>query len=430
LEAWGFEGGGAWGELEAEAVKGVFPDYASADFAAYLRIVDSTNPMHRLWSDSPWLKYGLAHGCYWRKCAFCDTELEYVADFARCDVEALMEAAGAAAARTGLSGIHFVDEAMPMASLLEFARLNRIRAAKEGDSRAFSFWGNVRFDASWTQDRCELLAASGLVAVSGGIEIATSRGLEMTDKGFDLKSLVRTLVAMRRAGLLVHAYLIYGFPGQDATDIVDSAEFCRQLFASGLVDSAFWHRFVLTRHSRMYAEWKAGGRPGLVPEDRPWSFANNDLGFEGEADFDVWDEPLASSLAAWMEGRGLDRPIGAWFRRGAPRPTIGKDLAEALIGEAEEALDGEGPKEEGTAVWVGGAPAAVRLGRGRSSLRWAYRGEMKNLELADRLAEKAAAILGDQGSRLDGRKFSELRTELGLGKPQLDELVSSGLLVV
>jgi len=120
-----------------------------------------------------------------------------------------------------------------MASLLEFARLNRIRAAK--GVRAFSFWGNVRFDASWTPARCELLAASGLVAVSGGIEIATSRGLEMTDKGFDLPSLVRTLVAMRRAGLLVHAYLIYGFPGQDAVDIVDSAEFCRQLFASGLV---------------------------------------------------------------------------------------------------------------------------------------------------------------------------------------------------
>jgi len=339
-----------------------------------------------------------------------------------------MEAAGAASERTGLSGIHFVDEAMPMASLLEFARLNRIRAAK--GVRAFSFWGNVRFDASWTPARCELLAASGLVAVSGGIEIATSRGLEMTDKGFDLPSLVRTLVAMRRAGLLVHAYLIYGFPGQDAVDIVDSAEFCRQLFASGLVDSAFWHRFVLTRHSRMYGEWKAGGRPGLKPRDKPWSFANNDLGFEGEEDYGIWDEPLAAALAAWMEGKGLERPIGAWCRRGAPKPTIGKGLVESLIGEAEKALDGAGAGRGALAVWAGGAPAAVRHGKAKSSLRWVYRGEMMSLEMGSGLAEKAAALLGQPDLRLEGRKFSELRAELGLEDAKLRELLESGLLVV
>ena len=294
--------------------------------------------MHRLWSDSPWLKYRLAHGCYWARCEFCDTELDYVAGYARSDLDAVFAAADEASARTGLYGLHFVDEAMPMAALLDFAGRNRERAAS--GKTPFHFWGNVRFDASWTADRCEYLAASGLVAVSGGVEIATERGLEMTDKGFDLAGLARCLVAMRESGLLVHAYLIYGFPGQDRGSIVDSAEVCRQLFASGLIDSAFWHRFVLTRHSRMYREWRDGGRPGLGPRDESRPFASNDLAFEGEEAYDEYDGPLAAVLESWMRGSAADEPAGRSLEeaglRGASRAgSIEPGLAESLIAAAE-----------------------------------------------------------------------------------------------
>jgi len=426
--------------IEREAVVGVFPDYRSADFRAYLRVVDSGNPMHRLWSDTPWLKYGLAHGCYWRRCSFCDTELEYVADFARTRTGALFDAAEKAGARTGLYGIHFVDEAMPMAALLDFARANRARAA--AGARPFSFWGNVRFDSSWTQGRCEYLAASGLVAVSGGIEIATERGLEMTDKGFDLPSLVRTLVAMRRSGILVHAYLIYGFPGQPKSDIVDSAEFCRQLFASGLVDSAFWHRFVLTRHSRMYREWKEGKRPGLEPSDKAWSFANNDLAFKGEAAFDRFDAPLAASLASWMEGIDLEKPASAWFGKSSPPASIAGDFAETLIAAAEEALDEEldqaingaigqaSAAPGGIAHWVAGAPALKVDGPGKVGLTWAYRGELRSLELQPAVAKTLVAVLSSPGFRASGMPRAELFSRLALSRKAWAELFTAGLVLV
>ncbi len=455
--------------IERAALAAVAPDYRSADFGAFLRVVDSENPMHRLWSDTPWLKYYLAHGCYWRRCSFCDTELDYVADFARADVAAVMAAAAAAAERTGLFGIHFVDEALPMAALLEFARANRARgagaavgsdtvigsntgsAANPGAAalagsfaaaaalaapsgiaparrrRPFSFWGNVRFDASWTQGRCEFLAASGLMAVSAGIEIATARGLAMTDKGFDLAGLVRTLVAMRRAGLLVHAYLIYGFPGQPAADIVDSAEFCRQLFASGLVDSAFWHRFVLTRHSRMYRQWRDGDRPGLVPVDRPWTFANNDLAFEGERAFDRFDAPLAASLAAWMEGAELERPASTWFGRGAPRASIAPDFVETLIEKAEKALDAEAPAAGARAHWIAGIPFAKEASRGSARLSWAYRGEMVSLELPGADAARAAEILSAPELGYRGAPYAELAARLALPSEAMAELRASGV---
>jgi hypothetical protein len=434
---------------EMKALVSIAPNYASVDFDLYVQAVDSDNPMHRLWSDSPWLKYGLARGCYWRRCSFCDTSLEYVSLFAAADVAALCAAADEASARTGLYGIHFVDEAMPMAGLLAFARANKARSL--AGKRAFHFWGNVRFDSSWTEDACEFLAASGLVAVSGGIEIATEGGLEMTDKGFDLAGLVRTLVAMRRAGLLVHAYLIYGFPGQSRQDIVDSAEVCRQLFAAGLVDSAFWHRFVLTRHSKMYGEWLNGNRPGLEPVDRTWDFANNDLGFAGGEAFDEFDGPLAATLEAWMSGEGLERLAAgraarqleeAGLRRGrrdasdASRPSA--DLVERLVARAEGELDSSRPRREGQAHWVAGMPVLRAVDGRRSRLTWTYRGEARELTLPREAAPSVASTISALARESEGRPYADLSailaailaTELDMMPESLSELRTSGLVVV
>ena len=286
-----------------------------------------------------------------------------VSRFLLAETDSLLAAAGTASLRSGLYGLHFADEAMPMRALLAFADANRARP--RAGERAFHFWGNVRFDAAWTRDRCEYLAAAGLVAVSGGIEIATERGLEITDKGFDLAGLVRTLVAMKSAGLLVHAYLIYGFPGQSRIDIVESAEVCRQLFASGLVDSAFWHRFVLTRHSQMYAQWRAGRRPDLIPVERTRDFANNDLAFEGEEAFDDFDAPLSALLEAWMLGEGLDLPAPRGLEtaglRNIPRgESVVPDLVEGLIDKAQSSgtmADGWGAR------WVAASPFGELLSK-------------------------------------------------------------------
>ena len=438
---------GRFQALEERALAAVFPDYRSADFASYLQAVDSENPMHRMWSDAPWLKYRLAHGCYWKRCTFCDTELDYVGRYVPADLSALAAAADAAASRSRVFGIHFVDEAVPIAKLLQFARINRQRTAS--GARPFHYWGNVRFDASWTADRCELLAASGLVAVSGGIEIATEKGLEMTDKGFDFTGLVRTLVAMKRAGLLVHAYLIYGYPGQTEGDIVGSAEAVRQLFASGLVDSAFWHRFVLGRHSRMYAEWKAGTRPALRPIDPGGTFADNDLAFEGEQSYERFAAPLESALAAWMDGEEMQRPAATWFEETAPkqkrrtrpsdrpgstrRSSIAADLVEGLIGEVEKALDAAlpEPRPAQRAFWVAGLPSVEPPDSPghRARLSWICRGAVHEVRLPEPEAESLARVIGALSRTPDGLAWTSLAGEAGTAASSLPALRGRGLVV-
>jgi hypothetical protein len=461
VKAEGLDGGpgaewAAFAKVEDDALTRVSPDYASVDYGRYLGAMDSDNPMHRLWSDSPWLKYSLAHGCYWHRCSFCDTELDYVANFRPAAIEPLMEAADRASRRHGLYGVHFVDEAMPMASLLAFAVANRERAAR--GERPFHFWGNVRFDASWTEGRCEFLAASGLEAVSGGVEIATDAGLAMTNKGFSLAALVKTLVGMRRAGLLVHAYLIYGFPGQGFADIVDSAELVRELFASGLIDSAFWHRFVLTRGSSIMAEWRAGKRPGLSPIDRGGSFAANDLEFEGEAAFDVFDAPLAAVLEAWMSGEGLDLPareslaqaglpssaLGPAAHGASPARGTGRDArrgkddmgrVEGLIAAAEAELDKERlAAPRGRCHWVAGkadvrGAETARRGKAKARLVWAYRGECAELEgPEDELARLAETLA--LAARPEGIDAADLLSRLDATRDRLSALKSAGLVFV
>ena len=312
-------------QAEARDIPLIHPDYSGADFSQYLRIVDSPNPMHRLWNDTPWLKYRLAYGCYWKRCAFCDTELDYIKRYLSSDIDALLAAADIASARTGMYGIHFTDEAMPVKLVRAFADRNRAR------SRPFTFWGNARFDKTWTEEACAAAAAGGLVAVSGGIEIATGAGLQIVDKGFTLTDLIHSLLAFKRSGILVHAYLIYGFPGQSDQEIADSAEMVRALLAEGLIDSAFWHKFVLTRHSRLYARWEAGDVPALKPKLPPSRFAVNDLRFDGEERYDKWTAPLDSALAAWADHGESGTPLSQFLPRGLPRPKL--DVA-SVFGEA------------------------------------------------------------------------------------------------
>jgi hypothetical protein len=366
---------------DARALREVHPDYRGLDAKAYLPVAESGNAMHDLWSSATWIKQRLAYGCYWRKCSFCDTELDYVKGYRKVNVARAFEATSRARAETGLSGVHFTDEAMPAAALAEFARLAR----REG--RPLPFWGNVRYDRSWTQDLCAFLADSGLIAVSGGLESPTERGLALAGKGSTLEDMIGALVAFKSAGVMTHGYLMYGLPGQDDRDIADSAEVARQLFACGLLDSAFWHRFVLTRHSAMNRERLEGLRPGLRAIDGPFAFASNDLRVEGDSRYDEWDGILDALLAEWSRGDGLDAPIRVSIRGKQIAARTPPDLVES---RCEKALSLP-PSASGRAYWLGGA---IMTGDGR--LSWAHGAELAVAEgefPSDEAAEKIARLI-------------------------------------
>jgi len=283
------------------------PTWDGLPISDYLSTLDMLNPMHRLWSDGRWNKLTVAHGCYWKKCSFCDISLDYIGRYDTVAASTLVDRIEAIVQETGQTGFHFVDEAAPPKALKAMAEELLRRGV------VISWWGNIRFEKAFTPELCELLAASGCIAISGGLEVASDRLLNLMKKGVSVSQVARVTRAFSDVGILVHAYLMYGFPTQTIQDTVDALEYVRQMFEEGCIQSGFFHRFTCTVHSPV----------GKNPEDYgvrliplpPVTFAKNDIGFIDPTgvDHDSLGTGLNKGLYNFMHGVGLDADIRSWF---------------------------------------------------------------------------------------------------------------------
>ena len=298
----------------------------------YLSLLDLLNPMHRLWSDGRWNKLTVAHGCYWKKCSFCDVSLDYISRYEAASATLLVDRIEALRAETGESGFHFVDEAAPPKALKAAAQ-ELIRRRTQ-----ISWWGNIRFEKTYTPELCTLLAESGCIAVSGGLEVASDRLLALMKKGVTVAQVARVTRAFTDAGIMVHAYLMYGFPTQTIAETVDSLEYVRQLFAAGCLQSGYFHRYTCTVHSPVGRDPAAYG-VRLI--ERPHAgFARNDIGFDDGLGVDhaALGRALANAAYNFMHGVALERPVHEWFAevlpQRVPRTRVARDYVRRALGDS------------------------------------------------------------------------------------------------
>jgi hypothetical protein len=301
------------------------PTYDGLPLNDYLSLLDMLNPMHRLWSDGRWNKLTVAHGCYWKKCSFCDVNLDYISRYDLANTDVLIGRIESLIRETGQTGFHFVDEAAPPKALKALA--NGLLQRKLD----ISWWGNIRFEKSFDTELCRLLADSGCIAVTGGLEVASDRLLKLMKKGVSVEQVARVTRAFSDAGILVHAYLMYGFPTQTVQDTVDALEYVRQLFEAGCIQSGFFHRFTCTVHSPV------GKHPqdyGVTLHPPPYApFANNDINFTDATgvDHDLFGAALKKALYNYMHGIGLGHDVREWFENDVPRTRVPKSfVARAL----------------------------------------------------------------------------------------------------
>ena len=301
------------------------PTWDGLPLDKYLSLLDMLNPMHRLWSDGRWNKLTVAHGCYWKKCSFCDVSLDYIARYDAATAETLVNRIEAIVKETGETGFHFVDEAAPPKSLKALAAELHKRQV------SISWWGNIRFEKSFTPQLCQQLADSGCIAISGGLEVASDRLLTLMKKGVSVEQVARVTRGFSDAGILVHAYLMYGFPTQTAQDTVDALEYVRQLFAAGCIQSGFWHRFACTVHSPVGKDPAAYGVT-LQPLP-PVSFAKNDIAFIDPTgtDHDALGVGLKKALYNYMHGIGLDANVRQWFDVPVPKTKVARHFIERAL---------------------------------------------------------------------------------------------------
>lgn len=305
------------------------PDYSDLKLNQYISVIEVANPMHSLWSDGRWNKLTMAHGCYWGKCTFCDISLDYIKIYEPISAKILVDRMEELIQQTGETGFHFVDEAAPPALMREVA-LEILRR-----NLVVTWWTNIRFEKSFTRDLCFLLKLSGCIAVSGGLEVASDRLLKLIDKGVSVEQVARVTRHFTEAGIMVHAYLMYGYPTQTVQETVDSLEMVRQLFEMGVLQSGFWHQFAMTAHSPV------GQNPeefGVTPILQDIQFANNDVDFIDQTGIDhgKFGFGLKKSLFNYMHGINFDLPLQEWFDFKIPKTTIHPDyIHDSLVREEE-----------------------------------------------------------------------------------------------
>ena len=321
------------------------PDYSDLRLQEYLSVIELTNPMHSLWTDGRWLKLTMAHGCYWGKCTFCDISLDYIKLYEPIAAATLVDRMEMMIAQTGERGFHFVDEAAPPALMRALA----LEILKRNLS--VTWWTNIRFEKSFTRDLCSLLKASGCIAVSGGLEVASDRLLKLIDKGVTVAQVAQVTRNFSEAGILVHAYLMYGYPSQTIQETIDSLEMVRQLFEMGVIQSGFWHQFALTAHSPVGLDPETYG---VLPERMKIDFAENDIAFKDKTgiDHDQFSFGLKKSLLNYMHGIGFEYPLQFWFDQDIPKTSIKKNHIASSLGE-EHLLK---PSMHSKIIWIGTLP--------------------------------------------------------------------------
>lgn len=296
------------------------PTYEGLQLESYLSFLDVINPMHRLWTDGRWNKLTVSHGCYWKQCSFCDVTLDYIGNYQMTTAVDLVNKIELLIEETGRTGFHFVDEAAPPKALKAIAQelLDRKLEIK--------WWTNIRFEKTFTPELCELLAKSGCIAVTGGLEVASDRLLAKMKKGVDIAQVARVTHAFSQNGIMTHAYLMYGFPTQTSQETIDSLEVVRQLFENKCIQSAFWHLFTATTHSPIGKDPESFGIEITGPEFH--GFAENDLIHIDPtgASHDDFTTGLNTALDSYLNNINFDTPIQDWFDFYVEKTTVDPKL--------------------------------------------------------------------------------------------------------
>ena len=361
------------------------PDYSDLLLDKYISVIEIANPMHSLWSDGRWNKLTMAHGCYWGKCTFCDISLDYIKLYEPIAAKILVDRMEELIAQTGENGFHFVDEAAPPALMREVA-LEIIKR-----KLVVTWWTNIRFEKSFTADLCLLLKESGCIAVSGGLEVASDRLLELIKKGVTVEQVAQVTRNFTESGIMVHAYLMYGYPTQTIQETVDSLEMVRQLFELGVLQSGFWHQFAMTAHSPvgMFPE-----EFGVIPEQNEITFANNDINFKDKTgiNHDKFRFGLKKSLFNYMHGICFDYDLQDWFDFKIPKTKIPSDFIYNCL-EKEQNFN---TKPNAKIVWIAGKPQIEIFTKSKKGTSW----EMMKLTFHNKTQTYDISVNAEEGKWL------------------------------
>ncbi len=240
------------------------PDFSDLDLGKYL-------------APEPVIPYALSRGCYWGKCAFCQNRY---GDH-RMRRYQTVPAAKAVAEMTRLSEKYGSRHFNFSNDVLDPAYLKTLSRALLDAGKAFVWNTDLRAEAAFTPEVCELMAAAGLNCTAIGFESGCQKVLDAMDKGNRVKTTAGVMKSLHGAGAAVQAMGIFGFPGETEADAERTVRF-------------------LEDHADAISYYVMGllmVMPGSKMFDAPGAYGVSSVGFE--------NNPLKTPEPVWRSDRRL-----------------------------------------------------------------------------------------------------------------------------
>ena len=164
-----------------------------------------------------------ARGCYWNRCTFCPEVVNPETRLRLAKVDRLCADMDRLHADYGATTFHFIDSALPPRTLKGVAEY----IAETG--RPYSWYGFSRLEPHlFRPGFADTLAKGGCRMLKLGLETASQRLLDGLDKKQDTGDVSRVLHALHDAGILVHAFLMFGTPYEEEADAEETLRFVRE----------------------------------------------------------------------------------------------------------------------------------------------------------------------------------------------------------
>ena len=186
------------------------------------------------------LPYATALGCWWRKCAFCPETAESN-PYRPLPPAVVIEELAALGLRNKPSLIHLLDSALAPSFMQELTR----------NPPGVPWYGFARITHHLAdEDFCRALKKSGCVMLKLGIESGDQTVLDALNKGMDLSIASQALHALKKAGIAVYGYFLFGTPPENVESAQKTMDFiCRHSELLTFLNLAIFNLPVTSREA-------------------------------------------------------------------------------------------------------------------------------------------------------------------------------------
>lgn len=161
-----------------------------------------------------------ARGCYWGKCEFCHHGMVYGEKYEAYQVEEVYRTVESLSTRYGVRLFSFNDEAIPPKMVRQITRRFPAHSVS-----GWSFTGLVKFEKYFSAEDFRGLYDVGFRSLYVGLESGSERVLALMRKNNTQATMIRNLTDATEAGIWMHCFVFFGFPGETEADAQETYDF-------------------------------------------------------------------------------------------------------------------------------------------------------------------------------------------------------------